>query len=264
MRNNIINYNILNILKKKLIKGLKSKGGRNFLGRVCVKGKGFCNSSTKKKIRYLDFYRRINKKGILLNIFYDPNRTGKIGLILYENGLTSYILIQKGLKIFDSIYSGYLFKNNNIKKGDSTILNNIPLFSIISNIENKPFKGSKLCRAAGVSALLINKNNKISTLKLNSGWHKKISLNCISSYGAISLKWNNKIIGKAGKNRGIGKKPKVRGVAMNPCDHPHGGGNGKRSKPVQPVNAWKTVFKWTPTKNKKYQLLHKRLYKNID
>lgn len=263
MRNNIINYNIFNILKKKFIKGLKSKGGRNFLGRVCVKGKGLCNSSTKKKFRFLDFYRRINKNGILLKIFYDPNRSGKIGLILYENGLTSYILIQKGLKLFDSIYSGHLFINKSIKKGDSTILNNIPLFSIVSNIENKPFKGSNLCRAAGVSALLINKKEKVSTLKFNSGWHIKIPLNCISSYGAISSKWNNKIIGKAGKNRGIGKRPKVRGVAMNPCDHPHGGGNGKKSKPAQPVNAWKTIFKGTPTKNKKYQLLHKRIYKSI-
>jgi ribosomal protein L2 len=100
-------------------------------------------------------------------------------------------------------------------------------------------------------------------LKLNSGWQLQLSLNCMSSYGIITNKWNNKIIGKAGKNRGIGKKSKVRGVAMNPCDHPHGGGNGKRSKPKQPVNAWNTVFKWTPTKNKKYQLLKKRLYKNI-
>jgi ribosomal protein L2 len=85
----------------------------------------------------------------------------------------------------------------------------------------------------------------------------------MSSYGPISV-WSNKIIGKAGKNRGLGVKSKVRGVAKNPCDHPHGGGNGKKSKPVQPVNAWKTVFKWTPTKNKKHQLLKKRLYKVIN
>jgi large subunit ribosomal protein L2 len=98
---------------------------------------------------------------------------------------------------------------------------------------------------------------------LNSGWQKEVSLNCISSYGVISNKWNNKIIGKAGKNRGIGRKPKVRGVAMNPCDHPHGGGNGKRSKPAQPVNAWKTVFKWSPTNNKKFKFIKKRLYKTI-
>lgn len=263
MRNNIINYNIVNILNKKLTKGLKSSGGRNFLGRVCVRGKGLCNSSKKPIYRYLDFYRRLNKIGLLLNIYYDPNRTGKIGLILYENGLSSFILIQKGLNIFDTIYSG-TFTDRNIKKGDSLSLNNMPLFSVISNVESKPFKGSILCRAAGVSGLLISKDKNMGVIKLNSGWQLKLSLNCISSFGIISNKWNNRIIGKAGKNRGIGKKPKVRGVAMNPCDHPHGGGNGKRSKPTQPVNAWKTIFKWTSTKNKKYDLLKKRLYKIIN
>lgn len=263
MRHTFINYNITNNLKKNLIKGLKSKGGRNFLGRICVKGKGLCNSSTKKVFRYIDFFRRLNKNGVLLKIYYDPNRTGKIGLILYENGLSSFLLIQKGLHVFDSIYSGFLFRNNNINRGDSTILINMPLFSVISNIETKPFKGSILCRAAGVSGLLISKDDFSGVLKLNSGWQIKVSLNCISSYGVISNKWNNRIIAKAGKNRGIGRAPKVRGVAKNPCDHPHGGGNGKRSKPTQPVNAWKTVFKWTPTKNKKYQLLKKKLYKNI-
>ena len=169
MRNNIINYNIINILKKKLIKGIKSKGGRNFLGRVCIKGKGLCNSSMKKKFRYLDFYRRINKNGIILNIYYDPNRTGKIGLILYENGLSSFILIQKGLHIFDTIFSGYFFNKIIVKKGDSTLLSNIPLFSILSNIENKPFRGGNICRAASVSGLLISKDKLNGILKLNSG-----------------------------------------------------------------------------------------------
>jgi large subunit ribosomal protein L2 len=264
MRDNIINYNIINVLKNNLTKGLKSKGGRNFLGRICIKGRGSCKSSMRKNYRYLDFYRRINKNGILLNIYYDPTRSGKIGLILYTNGLSSFILIQKGLNTFDFVYSGYILKKNNIKKGDSTTLNNMPLFSIISNIENKPYKGGSLCRAAGLSALLISKDNNIGVLKLNSGWQKSFSLNCISSYGVVSNKWNNKIIGKAGKNRGLRKKPKVRGVAMNPCDHPHGGGNGKRSKPTQPVNAWKTVFKWAPTKKKRYQILTKRLYKKVN
>jgi len=263
MSNNIINYNIISFLKKKLVKGLKSTGGRNFFGRICIKGKGFCNSSTKKLYRYLDFYRRINKQGIILNIIYDSNRTGKIGLILYENGLSSFILLQKGINLYSLLYSGNFNKELNIKKGDSLLIRNIPLFSIISNIENKPYKGGTLCRAAGVSSLLISKNRNNGIVKLNSGWQLGISLDCISSYGIISNKWNNKIVGKAGKNRGLGKKSKVRGVAMNPCDHPHGGGNGKRSKPVQPVNAWNTVFKWTPTKKKSYQLLKKRLYKNI-
>jgi large subunit ribosomal protein L2 len=264
MRNNIINYNIVFFLKKKLIKGLKSTGGRNFLGRICIKGKGLCNSSSKKIYRYLDFYRRINKIGVLLKILYDPNRTGKIGLVLYENGLSAFILLQKGINLFNILYSGDFFFNNNIRKGDSLLINSIPLFSVVSNIENKPFKGGNICRAANVSGLLISKDRYNVMLKLNSGWQLQIPLNCMASYGVITSKWNNKIIGKAGKNRGIGKKPKVRGVAMNPCDHPHGGGNGKRSKPAQPVNAWNTVFKWTPTKNKKHQLLKKRLYKHIN
>lgn len=263
MRNNIINYNIINVLKKNLIKGLKSNGGRNFLGRVCIRGQGYCKSSLKKNVRFLDFYRRINKNGILLKIYYDPNRTGKIGLVLYENGLSSFLLIQKGLKIFNTIYSGFILKKKNLNIGDSTIINHMPLFSILSNIEDKPVKGSTLCRAAGVGGLLISKDNNIGVLKLNSGWQKKIPLNCISSYGMVSNKWNNKIIGKAGKNRGMGIKSKVRGVAMNPCDHPHGGGNGKRSKPTQPVNAWKTVFKWSPTNNSRFKLLKKRMYKII-
>jgi large subunit ribosomal protein L2 len=264
MQHNIINYNIINKLKKKLSKGFKSSGGRNFLGRVCIKGRGFCKSSTKIVFRYLDFYRRINQKGILLNILYDPNRTSKIGIILYENGLSSFIIIQKGLKILDKIYAGHLYKTN-INKGDSILINSIPLFSLISNIEKKPYSGGSVCRAAGTSALLINKdkNNNKGIIKLNSGWQMIISLDCISSYGIVSNKWNNKIIKKAGKNRGIGWKPKVRGVAKNPVDHCHGGGNGKKSKPVQPSNAWKTVFKGTPTKTKKFERLKKRLYKNL-
>lgn len=263
MRNNFINYSIIKTLKKKLIKGFKSTGGRNFLGRVCIKGIGFCHSSLRRVYRYLDFYRRINKIGILLKMYYDPNRTGKIGLVLYENGLSAFFLLQKGIKLFNLVYSGDFFLEKKINKGDSLLLRNIPLFSLVSNIENKPYKGGTLCRASNVGALLISKDSSNGILKLNSGWQIKLPLNCISSYGIISDRWSNLIIGKAGKNRGIGKKPKVRGVAMNPCDHPHGGGNGKRSKPTQPVNAWNTVFKWTPTKKKRYQLLKKRLYKNI-
>jgi len=213
---NIGILNIINILKKNLTKGLKSTGGRNFLGRVCIRGQGLCNSSTKKRYKYLDFFRRINKIGILLNIFYDTNRTGKIGLILYENGLSAYILIQKGLTMHNLIYSGDQYLGHNIKKGDSILLSNMPLFSIVSNIENKPFKGGNLCRAANVSALLISKDKFNGILKLNSGWQIKIPLNCISSFGAISSKWNNKIIGKAGKNRGIGKKTKSKRCCNEP------------------------------------------------
>src|SRR5271154_3437499 len=169
MRNNIINYSIIKVLEKNLTKGLKSTGGRNFLGRVCVKGIGFCNSSFRRVYRYLDFYRRINKKGVLLKIFYDSNRSGKIGLILYENGLSTYILLQKGLKLFNIIYSGNFLLDKKINKGDSLLLKEMPLFSLVSNIENKPFKGGTLCRAANVGALLISKDKFNGILKLNSG-----------------------------------------------------------------------------------------------
>jgi large subunit ribosomal protein L2 len=169
MRYNIINYSIIKILEKKLTKGLKSTGGRNFLGRICVKGVGLCNSSLRKIYRYLDFYRRINKKGILLKIFYDSNRSGKIGLILYENGLSSYILLQKNLKLFNSIYSGDILLEKKINKGDSLLLKDMPLFSLVSNIENKPFKGGIICRAANVGALFISKDKHNGILKLNSG-----------------------------------------------------------------------------------------------
>jgi len=237
-------YNIIKNLTKKLKKGLKSSGGRNNLGRVCVKGKGLCNSSFKGIYRFLDFYRRINKFGVLLKICYDSNRTGKIGLVLYENGLSAYMLVQKNLRILDTFYSGDFFKKK-IEKGDSFLLKYMPLFSILSNIENKPLNGGVYCRAAGVGSLLISKDLNLNKgiLKFNSSWQFPLSLNCISSYGLISNRWNINIIGKAGKNRGLGIKSKVRGVAMNPCDHPHGGGNGKKSKPTLPVNAWKTVFK---------------------
>lgn len=170
MQYNIINYNILKLLNNKLKKGVKSTGGRNFLGRICIQGRGLCKSSSKRIFRFLDFYRRINKKGIILKIYYDNNRTGKIALVLYENGLCSFILLQKGLKIFNKIYSGTNISDlMMLKIGDSTLLKNIPLFSVISNIELALYKGGTLCRAAGVGAILVSKNEKFGFLKLNSG-----------------------------------------------------------------------------------------------
>jgi len=165
-----------------------------------------------------------------LNISYDPIRTSKIGLVIYENGLSSYILLQKGVKVDTLLYSGSFFNSEQVKKGDSILLKYMPLFSVVSNIENKPYKGGSLCRAAGVGSVLIGKKKGKGILKLNSGWQLEIPLTCIASLGVISNKWNNNIIGKAGKSRWLGFKPKVRGVAMNPCDHPHGGGNGKKVK----------------------------------
>src|ERR1700744_6357616 len=115
---NIINYNIIFRINKSLKKGIKSVGGRNRLGRICVRGRGNCLSSTKTIYRFLDFYRRVDKRGKILNIYYDSNRTGKIGLVLYENGLSSFILLQKNIRILDNIYSGSNFLKKNINIGD--------------------------------------------------------------------------------------------------------------------------------------------------
>jgi large subunit ribosomal protein L2 len=250
------------LLNKKLSQGISKKGGRNFLGRVCVRGQGGGN---KLLFRFIDFYRRLNMRGKIINIIYDPNRTARLAVVLYVNSYCSYILLQKNLQVNNVIYSGSLFPDDIIQAGYSIPLRYMPLFSNISNIEYKPFEGSKLCRAAGTSCMLIGKiKNKIGVLKLNSKWEAHVSLNCIASFGSIAYKaLNNLFIEKAGKNRAFGKKPRVRGVAKNPCDHPHGGGNGKKPKPKIPVNAWHTVFKWTHTKNTKIDNKNRRKFKKI-
>jgi len=182
------------------------------------------------------------------------------------SGLCSYILVQKDIKVNSIIYSGSICydKLDIIYNGYSLPIKYMPLFSTLSNIENNPNKGSTLARAASVSSLLMSKDSKYGYLRLNSGWKLKLSLNCMASMGAISnIYTKDIIIGKAGKNRGLGFKPKVRGVAKNPCDHPHGGGNGKKAKPMIPKNAWSTVFKWRHTKITKLHNLKRRLYKSI-
>ena len=258
----MISYYFFKIVNKKLSKGYSKKGGRNFLGRVCVRGRGGGN---KVLFKFIDFYRRLNMKGKVLNIIYDPNRTARLALILYVNSYCSYILLQKNIHVNTVIYSGSILCEDIIQAGFSMPLKYMPLFSNISNIELKPFVGSKLCRAAGTSCMLVGKiKNKIGVLKLNSKWEVHVSLNCISSYGSIAYKaLNNLFIEKAGKNRAFGWKPRVRGVAKNPCDHPHGGGNGKKPKPKIPVNAWHTVFKWTHTKNTRLDNIKRRKFKKM-
>lgn len=257
----MIEYYFFNKIKKKLSKGLLSKGGRGPSGKICIRGKGCGN---KRLYTFIDFYRRINLKGRIINIIYDTNRTSLIAAILYFNGFCSYILLQKDVKLNDNLYSGS-FYTSTIMNGYSITLKNLPLFSNISNIEIKPFRGSSLCRAAGTSCILIGKIGNKGIIKLNSKWQIQLSLNCIGSYGSISDKYiNNLYINKAGKNRALGNKPKVRGVAKNPCDHPHGGGNGKKAKPKIPVNAWHTVFKWTHTKNSRKDNLLRRKFKNLN
>jgi large subunit ribosomal protein L2 len=240
--------------------GLLSKGGRNFLGRICVRGRG----GKKKRIyKFIDFFRRVNLFGVVLKILYDCNRTCLLALIMYKNGVFSFIPATENLNINDLIYSGV----NPIKDpliGWACPVKDINLFTIINNIELIPFKGSKIVRAAGTGSLLIGKIKEKVLIKLNSCWELKINQDCMGSIGQVSNSNKKyKIIGSAGKARNLGFRPKVRGVAMNPCDHPHGGGNGKHSPPVVAVSAYGRPTKGTPTKNKKKDRIKRRLFKKI-
>jgi large subunit ribosomal protein L2 len=164
----MIIFYFFNYIKKQLTKGLKHKGGRNFFGRVCIRGRGGGN---KKLYRFIDFYRRINQYGKILKIFKDSNRTGKIALILYTSGLSNYLLIQKDIKINNIIYSGSLYneKLDLISNGFSLPIKYMSLFSTLSNVENKSGCGSILARSASVSCLLMSKDIKYGYLKFNSG-----------------------------------------------------------------------------------------------
>jgi large subunit ribosomal protein L2 len=256
----MLNFFFLKTLKG-LSKGKLSKGGRNFLGRVCVIGRSFLKRKIYIKV---DIFRRINSLGSICKIVYDTNRSIKVGFIVYFNGLTSFIGLSEGLKIGDFVYSGGEPKGfKKFLKGDALPLKFLNLFSVLNNIELKPFKGAQLVRAGGGSCVFIGKKFDKGILKLSSGWQVSVPLACISTIGVASCKGGTKNLGKAGKMRNLGFKPKVRGVAKNPCDHPHGGGNGKRSKPPVAVNFKGSVFKWRPTTNKKKDRLKRRYFKNL-
>jgi len=259
---NLISKYIFSKVSKKLKYGTYTRTGKNFSGKICVFRRGGGN---KKTYNIVDFYRRLNAFGVVCEIKYDAYRSAFIGLILYDNGLFSNIILSETTKLGHNLFSGVVPANKYaFSKSSSFSLNHIPLFSLVNNVEVKPFFGSSLSRAAGVSAVVTSNVNNIITLKLRSGWLVKVSANSVASLGCVSnMIHNMKTIGKAGKNRGLGKRPIVRGVAMNPCDHPHGGGNGKTSPPALPCTPWGKFTKWVHTKKKKIDKLHRRLYKQI-
>lgn len=260
--NNLLIFKFIsNTLSKKLNFGTCVKSGRNFSGRICVHHRGGGN---KKKSVSVDFKRRIDQFGYIYTVIYDSWRSSFVGLIVYENGFFSYITLTSSISLGDKIFSGdklALSKSN----GDSVKLSFITLFSILSNIELKPFSGASLARAAGVGAVLTSFVKNKVWLKLNSGWNVCVSNDCIATIGYVS-NISNKVdnIGKAGRNRWFGKRPVVRGVAMNPCDHPHGGGEGKKSPLAAPKSPWGKLTKGSPSKKKKNFKKIKGLFKNIN
>jgi large subunit ribosomal protein L2 len=232
---------------KALTEGKRGKGGRNNLGRITQRWRG---GGHKRRYRKIDFLRKKHDMPAeVVRLEYDPNRSGFIALIRYEDGELSYVLAPQRLKEGDKIVSG---ERVDVKPGNAMPMRNIPVGTIIHNVEMKPGKGGQLARAAGTYAQLVGRDAGYALLRLSSGEVRMVRAACMASIGAVSNPDRQNIsIGKAGRNRWLGKRPSVRGVAMNPIDHPHGGGEGRTSGGRHPVTPWGKGTKGTKTRQNK-------------
>ena len=219
---------------KSLLEPIKKHAGRNSYGRITVRHRGGGN---RRKYRVIDFKRnKHNMTAEVMTLEYDPNRTAHIALVQYEDGEKRYIIAPQGLKVGDKIVSG---PEADIKVGNALPLANIPTGTFLHNIELYPGKGAQLARSAGNTAQLMAKENGMALLRLPSGELRNVPMNCMATIGQVSNPEHENVnIGKAGRKRHMGWRPTVRGSVMNPCDHPHGGGEGKspigRPGPVTP------------------------------
>ncbi len=244
--------------EKSLTEVQKKNSGRNSYGRITVRHQGGGN---RQKYRVIDFKR--NKPDMpakVLRLEYDPNRSAYIALLEYEDGERRYILAPVGLKVGDTVVSGAA---SDIKVGNALPLENIPVGTVIHNIELYPGKGAQLVRGAGVSAQLMAKENGMATVRLPSGESRKVRLGCMATVGQVgNVDHANISIGKAGRKRHMGVRPPVRGSVMNPVDHPHGGGEGKspvgRPGPVTPWGKPALGYKTRKTKNATDKYIVKR------
>ena len=234
--------------EKSLTEGRSEKGGRNNKGRVTARRRG---GGVKRNYRRVDFKRRkFDVSGVVERLEYDPNRTAFIALIKYDDGQLAYILAPQRLSVGDKIVAG---EKADIKPGNAMPLANMPVGTIIHNVEMKPGKGGQLARSAGTYAQLIGRDQGYALVRLSSGEQRMVRGECMATVGAVSNPDHGNIkLGKAGRNRLLGKRPSVRGVAMNPVDHPHGGGEGRTSGGRHPVSPWgkPTKGKRTRRKNK--------------
>ncbi len=233
--------------ERSLIEPLKKSGGRNNLGRITSRRRG---GGHKRMYRIIDFKR--NKDGIparVASIEYDPNRSAYIALLNYADGEKRYIIAPNGLKVNDTVISG---DDAEISVGNTTSLSRIPLGTMIHNIELRIGKGGQIARAAGCYAQLMAKEGNYAHLRLPSGEVRMVRLECRATIGQTgNLEHENISIGKAGRSRWLGRRPKVRGVAMNPVDHPLGGGEGKTSGGRHPVTPWGKPTKGYKTRKRK-------------
>lgn len=233
--------------EKSLLVSKKRISGRNNLGRVTIRRRG---GGHKRKYRLIDFKRnKFSVPASVTALEYDPNRSAHIALLTYADGEKRYILAPQGLKVGDKVSSG---PEAEIKPGNALALESIPVGELVHNIELHPGGGGALVRGAGMSAQLMAKADKYALLRLPSGEQRKVLLTCMATIGVVgNSEHNNQSIGKAGANRWRGRRPKVRGVAMNPVDHPHGGGEGKTSGGRHPVSPWGIPTKGFKTRKNK-------------
>jgi large subunit ribosomal protein L2 len=233
--------------EKGLTEGLRNKGGRNNSGRITARRRG---GGHKRRYRIVDFKRgKYDVSATVERLEYDPNRTAFIALVRYEDGELAYILAPQRLTVGDAVVSG---NSVDIKPGNACPLQNIPVGTIIHNVEMKRGKGGQIARAAGTYAQLIGKDQGYAQLRLHSGELRMVRAECMATIGAVSNPDQQNVkLGKAGRRRWLGKRPSVRGVAMNPVDHPHGGGEGKTSGGRHPVTPWGKPTKGKRTRNNK-------------
>ncbi|HBM91054.1 MAG TPA: 50S ribosomal protein L2 [Rhodospirillaceae bacterium] len=232
---------------KKLTEGLRKSGGRNNTGRITMRHIG---GGHRRSYRMIDFKRkRFGLSAIVERLEYDPNRTAFIALITYEDGTQSYILAPQRLNKGDKVIAG---DKVDVKPGNAMPLKNIPVGTIIHNVEMKPGKGGQIARSAGTYVQLVGRGGNNAQIKLSSGELRLVPQDCMASIGAVSnADHGNVKFGKAGRKRWLGVRPSVRGVAMNPVDHPHGGGEGRTSGGRHPVTPWGKGTKGNKTRNNK-------------
>lgn len=233
---------------KTLTEGLSSKGGRNNRGRITAYHRG---GGHKRSYRMVDFKRvKFDQVATVERLEYDPNRTAFIALVTYEDGEQSYILAPQRLAAGDKVVSS--LNQADVKPGNAMPLERMPVGTIVHNVEMKPRKGGQIARSAGAYAQYVGRDQGWAILRLNSGEQRLVHGSCLATVGAVSNQDHANIsIGKAGRNRWLGKKPVTRGVAMNPVDHPHGGGEGRTSGGRHPVTPWGKPTKGKRTRSNK-------------
>ncbi len=256
----VIDYSVLSKVapEKSLLAPKNKKAGRNSYGRITIRHRGGGN---RQKYRIIDFKRnKLDVVGTVTTLEYDPNRSAHIALVTYEDGEKRYIIAPAGLKVGDKISAG---ASADIKPGNALPLSAIPTGTFIHNVELYPGKGAQLARSAGVMAQLMGKENNLAMIRLPSGEMRYVPLSCMATIGQVGNADHANIqIGKAGRKRHMGWRPTVRGSVMNPCDHPHGGGEGKspigRPGPVTPWGKPALGYKTRKTHNRSDKFIVKR------